>query len=174
MVAHEPGLARVEPEGRGCALHHERPGLSARAALIRPVRTELDAVQTHPQGGEQLPEARMDLLELGDGEHPAADGGLVRQDDQAEPESPELAQGLSGTGDQSELVGPEHVPDLLVDRAVAVEQDEATTHEGLHTRPPACASTPWARNANSANWPPSASSAVRTAGWRSGRHASSR
>ena len=82
------------------------------------------------------------LIRFRKSRHPAADGGLIRQHDQAEPESPELAQGLSRTGDQSELVGPEHVPDLLVDRAVAVEQDEAATHEGLHTRPPACASTP--------------------------------
>ena len=103
-------------------------------------------------------------VELVDAEHPAADRGLVRQDDEAEPQIPELAQGVRRAGDQPELVGPEHVPDLLVDRAVAVEQDEPAAHEGLHTRPPACASTPWCRNANSANWPPSASSAERTAG----------
>src|SRR4026208_716165 len=96
----------------------------------------------------------VDPVELADGEHPAADRGLVRQDDEAEPQIPELAQGVRRTGDQTELVGPEHVPDLLVDRPVAVEQDEPAAHEGLHTRPPACASTPRARHANSPHPPP--------------------
>ena len=174
VVADDPRSGRVEPERGGRALDHERAGFAARAALVRPVRTELDPVQRHAVDGEQLPETRVDPVELDDGEHPAADRGLVRQDDEAETQIPELAKGVRRAGDQPELVGPEHVPDLLVDRAVAVEQDEPAAHEGLHTRTPARASTPWCRNANSANWPPSASSAERTAGCRSGVHASSR
>src|SRR6266508_3212200 len=164
VVPDHPRLLRVEPEGVGRALDHQRARLPARAPLFREVRTHLDAVQLHAPFGEQLAQAVVDRAQLVGADQAAPDRGLVREDQQPEAEALQLREPLERTGDQAKFFRPEHVPDLLVDRAVAVEQDEPAAHEGLHTRPPACAWTPWERNANSANWPPSASSAVRTAG----------
>ena len=112
---------------------------------------DLDAVERDTVLREQVAQPRVDLVELGRRHHPSADRRLVGQDDEPEPETLELAQRLDGAGDQAELVRPEHVADLLVDRAVAVQQDEPATHDGLHTRSPDRASTPWERNANAAN-----------------------
>ncbi len=80
-----------------------------------------------------------------------------------------------GPGDQLDLVGVVEVGAFDDDRAVAVEQREAPAHvPGAQMVDPRVARTPSVRKENGANWPPAASSAVRTAGWTPGRAAISR
>ena len=134
----------------------------------------LDRIELHAALAKERAEARVDRVEARLGERAPRDRRLVREDDQAETERRQLLERVEGARQELQLVGVQDVADLAVDRAIAIQQDEAPAHAGLHVRSPERASTPAARNEKSASWPPRDSSAAATAERRDGSHARSR
>ena len=105
----------------------EQPGqrLAAAAAVARPVRAEEDRVDAAAVAGERLVHLGVDRVERRHVEQAARQARLVRRHDRVPAGVVEPRDRLERAGDRHPLVGRlDVVVAILVDRAVAIEDDE--------------------------------------------------
>jgi hypothetical protein len=92
-------------------------------AFSRMVGTVRDGIELRTFPREQLLEMGVDRIQLLDSDQAARHGTLVGHERHKKARRAQTLNGLGGTGNQTQILGPAHPVDLLTQGAVAVEED---------------------------------------------------
>ena len=147
-VADHPASRQIEVELGGGAVQHAGIGLSVgmgrRAVGRGNVWVPIDGVETR-LGACRLPKERLEMLvdgpEAFGGQHASSHHRLVGRKHRKASRRPQAGHRLGGALDESDVLDPMQMVDVLDDRAVAVEEDRRATHDRLPATWPAARSS---------------------------------
>jgi len=122
-------LSPITNASRGSKL---RSRLAARAAVGGDVGADVDAAQLDALGLEALAEPVVDAGQRLLGEIPPTHARLVGDHEQLQPQLAQVPQSLGGAVDQLHQGGVGQVVPLHVERAVAIQRDDAPPATAVH------------------------------------------
>jgi hypothetical protein len=106
--------------------NHARARLAAIASVVRAVRAEVYAIEDNARPGQQLAHPLVNARERRDVEVPSCHTRLIRDDHEPEPRRPQAAETVGNAGFERYAGGIGEIVALDDERAVAIEQDEAS------------------------------------------------